>query len=59
MPPVKRNIISIDTKLKIIDDSDKMSYIDLAKMYNLPRTTISAIIKQKDQIIKSVKPIVS
>lgn len=51
----KRKAISLETKLKIIEDVEKsgMSNNDLAKKYNIAKSSISEIMKNKEKFMYS------
>ena len=50
----KRSTISLETKLKIIEDAKSNNNSKLARMYGLKRTTIIEILRVKDKIMQAV-----
>jgi hypothetical protein len=50
----KRSIISLETKLKFIEDAESNNNSKLSRMYGLKRTTIIEILKAKGKIMQAV-----
>uniref|UniRef100_A0A915HFS8 HTH psq-type domain-containing protein n=1 Tax=Romanomermis culicivorax TaxID=13658 RepID=A0A915HFS8_ROMCU len=50
-----KNIISLETKLKIINDASESSYAELGEKYGLPKATIGTIMRQKDQLLEKAE----
>lgn len=50
-----RNAISLDMKLKVLTEVNKklMSKTDIAKSFNIPKSTLFTIIKNRDSIMKA------
>jgi len=50
MEKSKRKKISLITKMKIVNDSNVKGLAELSAEYNLPKSTISTILKKKSQV---------
>uniref|UniRef100_A0A915ICI9 HTH CENPB-type domain-containing protein n=1 Tax=Romanomermis culicivorax TaxID=13658 RepID=A0A915ICI9_ROMCU len=50
-----KNIISLETKLKIINDASESSYAELGEKYGLHKPTIGTIMRQKDQLLEKAE----
>ena len=50
----KRKALSLETKYEIINEFDKSgkSKIEIAKHYDIPKSTISGILNKKEKIIE-------
>ena len=55
MPPVKKNVVSLETKLKIINEAETTSYAALGEKYGLSKNTINSIVRRKQQLLLNVE----
>ena len=53
-PKRKHQSISIETKKQIIDALATKSYGQLAKNFNLPKSTVATIVKSKDRVLAAI-----